>query len=286
MSLATRAVSHLSEHGSRPTIGKAASALVRRLRKDPTDPLFAHRRMLGDRLFTQFGGTVQEGPLKGFRLSVQPKWCAADRGTMILGLYEAQVLQQLVEFGSPNRTLVDIGAADGYFGIGCVAAGLFPRSVCFEMDRQMRASLHDVAAANGVADRVTILGTADHETVPAALKELGLAPSDCVILCDIEGAEFDLLDADMLASLAGAHLIIELHEGNLDGGVPARGDALVDQLVSAAQGCFTTRLLNGGDRNPYDHPVLRDWRDDDRWLLCSEGRNIYQRWLVLEPRWQ
>jgi predicted RNA methylase len=60
---------------------------------------------------------------------------------MLLGLYEASVMEQLKAFSAQASTLIDIGAADGYFGVGLVAAGVYTRSICFERDPVTRESL-------------------------------------------------------------------------------------------------------------------------------------------------
>lgn len=278
MSLASRAAQYLRDEGLSSTIRRTERYFRNRLIPEPVDPLFKHRKILGDQIYERFGGVVQEGALKGFRLSENPKWSAADRGTMILGLYEHRVLAKLVEFGGSNKTLIDIGAADGYFGVGCVAVGIYAQSICFELDAAMRGALQLTAKRNGVSDRLFISGAATQQSVCAEFERSGLDPAECVILCDIEGGEFDLLGDDILAKLSQASFVIELHDKAVE-----NGDTKLDALIERAGKFFRTAIFDGGSRNPYDIPILRDFRDDDRWLLCSEGRNIYQTWLVLRP---
>jgi hypothetical protein len=59
------------------------------------DPVFARRCRLGSELQNRFSGVVQAGPMKGVRLSPDSTWGRADRGPMLLGLYEASVMEQL-----------------------------------------------------------------------------------------------------------------------------------------------------------------------------------------------
>lgn len=279
MSLVIRAARRLRDEGLAATVRRSGRYVARKVRPSIEDPLFKHRRMLGDQLYERFAGVVQEGPLKGFHLAEQPKWCAADRGTMILGMYEARVLQKLVEFGGSNHSLIDIGAADGYFGIGCVFAGLYSRSICFELDSDMREILRRGAARNEVSSKVTIFGPANPSSLIQGIEGANLDLSRCTVLCDIEGAEFDLLDENILQYFRESKFIVELHESNVQ-----NGEDKLTRLIERAERIFQVSLFDGGARNPLDCPILRDFRDNDRWLICSEGRDVYQRWMVLEPR--
>jgi hypothetical protein len=242
------------------------------------DPLIHRRKVLGRQLHEAFGGEVQQGALKGLKLGPEPTWARADLGPMLLGTYEINVVEQLRRLSQGRSTLVDIGAADGYFGVGCVKAKLFERSVCFEADSITREALMETVLRNGIEDRVTIFGTADSSMLDK-LASANVDPCDAVFLIDIEGGEFTLLDDATLRSLANAPFVIELHNEML------AGDDRLPALVATAERYFDISYLENGPRDPNANPLLRGFVENDRWLLCSEGRPaVRQRWMVLEPK--
>jgi len=79
--------------------------------------LVQHRYMLSDRLAAQMSYTVAHGPFRGLKLSQERWWSAADRGSMLLGIYEGEVLAAIGSLARGRTTLVDIGAADGYYAV-------------------------------------------------------------------------------------------------------------------------------------------------------------------------
>lgn len=242
------------------------------------DPLVHRRKVLGRQLHEAFGGEVQQGALKGLILGPEPTWARADLGPMLLGTYEINVVKQLRRLSEGRSTLVDVGAADGYFAVGCLKAGLFERSICFEADSITREALRETVLRNGVEDRVTIFGTAD-SSVLDKLASANVDPADAVFLIDIEGGEFTLLDDSTLRSLENARFVIELHNEMLP------GDDRLPVLVATAERYFDISYVENGPRDPNADPLLRRFVENDRWLLCSEGRPaVRQRWMVLEPK--
>lgn len=238
-----------------------------------------HRYLLSERVCRDFDYTVQGGPFLGLKLDPASYWSAADRGAMVLGQYEKQVLAELSRLASPDGLLVDVGAGDGYYAVGALRGGLVSSTVCFEMSEQGRAAIRSNAETNGIASGdLTILGTATPtflDDLPPTAWELS---SKVVLLMDVEGAEFDLLSRENLERMRDFSLIVELHEPRHH--QPSR----VDDLVARTQGIFSTRIIETGSRNPSQIDYLSNWCDDDRWLLMSESRAYAMRWLVMEPR--
>lgn len=55
----------------------------------------------------------------------------ADRVGMLLGLYEAEVLEAVMALPARYRLFIDLGAADGYYGVGLVFNGRFEKILVF-----------------------------------------------------------------------------------------------------------------------------------------------------------
>ena len=137
------------------------------------DPVERRRRRISFDLARKLDFTVQVGPLKGFRVAQNPSWGRGDLAGMLLGLYEAPVLSKLVELSEKFCAFIDIGAADGYYGVGLVKSDIYQTSYCFEMSSRSQRSLAALAAEVGVVDRVKIAGRADSGLVVYALNALG-----------------------------------------------------------------------------------------------------------------
>jgi hypothetical protein len=146
------------------------------------------------------------------------------------------------------------------------------------MNSEMRRALGAVAKLNAVEGKITIFGIAD-ERLATQLREAGLSSSKAVVLCDIEGAEFDLLTSDLLEAFKNWPMIVELHEDYFED-----GQERLSSLIERANRHFALSFMDQGPRNLPDHEYVRHLIETDRWLLTSEGRCINQRWLILRPR--
>jgi hypothetical protein len=236
------------------------------------------RRILSRYFHGMFGGRIQQGPLKGFPVEIEARWGPGDAASKLFGLYEQEVLAIAEQASSHRSVLVNLGAADGYYGVGLVATGVYPRSVCYELDDEGRDFLARSAETHGVAERVRILGGATRD-FPVELRKLDIPIRDVLVLCDVEGAEFEIFDADCLGSLRGAESVIELHEFMV-----ADGPLKMQSLVECAQRHFHVHLFKTGYRDLSGIRELDLLSDSDRWLVCSEGRTKMMSWLHLTPR--
>jgi len=234
----------------------------------------AERRLrLAETWFHRLQGCVAHGPFEGLRLDANPHWGKTDLCAMLLGTYEPEVMRFLKAGSvSGRKQFVDIGAADGYFAIGALRSGWFNSACCYELTAEGQATIARVAEANGVADRMSIFG----EAKPQFYLELeGQDWSDTVLLCDIEGGEFELFDEATLAALAGADILIEVHNWISD--FWQRYTALLKRASGHFEiETFARRAL------PESHlDILDGESDDNRMLMLSEGRPSVMRYLRL-----
>jgi hypothetical protein len=219
--------------------------------------------------------TVRYGLFRGLKLIADTHWGHLDKASMLLGLYEEEVLAALSAIPPRYTLFVDVGAADGYYAIGALISGKFARSICFEISEKGRSIIAESARINGVADRVEIHGIAGrgfHRVVPAT--ELQRA----AFLIDIEGAEFDLLDGEALGALRESVIIVELHDW------VAEASQKIERLRKTATVTHRVTEFSTGARNPAAFAEVRAYNDTDRWLLVSERRPTLMSWMLLEPR--
>ena len=246
---------------------------------DITAHAVAVRRILVSRFFHErFAGVIQRGILEGYKLEEDSSWAPGDLAGQLFGLYEQEVLSIIEDVRTRRHTLVNLGAADGYYGVGLVATGSFGQSVCYELSEAGREHLKRVAERNKVTELVQILGGAGPD-FPRELHERNVPIEQCLILSDVEGAEFDIFTPECLNALKGAEIIIELHDFLVDDGETRR-----KTLLAAAEANFEATVVRMGARDLSVIPELAGLNDSDRWLICSEGRAQLMSWLHLRPR--
>lgn len=243
--------------------------------------IYATRHYLTQCLREKTGSVVRYGILKGYEVGVS-NWAEAAAGTYLLGTYEPQVCAILDVLKSSERVLIDIGAADGLYGVGLVAVGAFGRSLCFEADETRQRNLRELSSRLGLADRVTVYGAAEAAAIKRAIADHSVDTQNAVVVCDIEGGEFDLFDASLLESLSDCHLIVETHDFLLKD-VERSGTALQDLKLRAGQ-YFNVYEVKDGLRYVRDVPLLAEWSDAETWMMCVEGRKRMMTWLYLTPR--
>jgi len=254
-----------------------ALAILDKVTRDGSE---ARRLYLMNRLMEITGGIVQHGPLKGYNIGNRATWRAADNSAKLLGLYEQEVCHLLDSLSRSRGTLIDLGGADGFYGVGMIATGKYKVSHCYEIESASRENMQSIACDAGVADFVRIYGEAT-SNFAAELTQRGVDFSDAVVLIDIESREFDVLSSECLHTLRKAHLIVEIHDFMLVGGV---GVNKYWDLIERARLIFDVREIKTGARDLSNIPILSDhWTDTDRWLLCSESRAKLMSWLHLSP---
>lgn len=231
------------------------------------------RREVGGRVAALLDHTVRYGPFRGMRLG-ETLW-GADMGGMLLGLYEQELLNELKRLPPTHRAFIDLGGANGYYAIGMLIGGLADSSYCFERSEKARQVIADNAALNGVRDRVRIFETAERDF----FRQLDTPLDRCVLFVDIEGGELDLLDESVFAAFRGSVIFIELHEWFYPDGA-----ARLARLRSAAERHFRIKELTTSARDLSVFPELASFPDDERWVLCSEGRGRRMTWWRLDPR--
>ncbi|HEY1541565.1 MAG TPA: hypothetical protein VGG01_04070 [Xanthobacteraceae bacterium] len=157
---------------------------------------------------------VLAGPFAGTRLFVSEQ-----TGRLLpcyyLGTAELEI-QDAVESLIARRyaTVLNIGAADGYYAVGLARRLPKARVIAFEAVDAFRPVLERTAAANGVAHRIEIKGHCDRGALRAALAGAELP---ILVVSDVEGYETELLDPAAIPELKGADLLIETHDASVRG---------------------------------------------------------------------
>jgi hypothetical protein len=132
----------------------------------------------------------------------------------LIGIYEHELHEVVEELAkSKVSTIIDIGAAEGYYAVGLAIRIPDAQVLAFEIEAEGRNLLAKLAEKNKVSDRIRILGEC---TVKDFCKARD-ASSKTAIVCDVEGAESFLLDPDQIPKLREASILVELHPGKSPG---------------------------------------------------------------------
>jgi precorrin-6B methylase 2 len=150
-------------------------------------------------------GKVLRGPFRGMRL------CASYGSVLdakIIGTYELELQPAVTHFIKRKpRIVYVIGAAEGYYAVGLARSCELIKVYAWEADSSARDLLATTALENGVAKDVSIRG----RCTPQELLECATEAYPDLIICDIEGAEIELLTDEIIAALNKSCFIIETH---------------------------------------------------------------------------
>jgi hypothetical protein len=217
-------------------------------------------------------GRVVTGPFSGMLYERKRPYYP-----LLLGTYESELNDTWEELcRTPFDTVVDVGGAEGYYVVGMARRMAKTKTIAFELEPRLRKLATELAEANGVADRVEVLGLCD---APAFARCVENGARTLVIM-DVEGAEAILLDPFVAPHLKTATILVELH----DAFYPEMGTLIRSRFAQ------THSILEvwSRDRTPADFPLpLAPWK---RRLfggllrfMMWERRGVKMRWFYLKP---
>ena len=204
---------------------------------------------------------ILRGPFRGARVMLNPRTSMRKA----LGLYEHELNPWLAAALPRVHRVIDVGANDGYFTFGSLAAfrrrGVWGDVIAFEPQEALARQMREHAEAerfdpsylrivqafvgNRVADGTTTL-----DALPESDRDRTL------IKIDVEGAEIDVIEGAASWLTPGNLFVIEVHK---------------EPYLEALTRTFAERglRLRRVDQRPL--PLLgREVRDVDNWWLVSE----------------
>jgi hypothetical protein len=191
-----------------------------------------------------------------------------DRIPMLLGCYEAELHPEIAALAKNDyRNIVDVGCAEGYYAVGF--ARLFPeaRIHAFDIDPVARDLCAEMAKANQVNSRVTIMGACEVSSLQEITRERTLC------FCDCEGYELDLLQPDLIPNMRYCDLIVELHD-NLRPGISST-------IVQRFSHTHSIKIVAARERESRDCPQIAWLSPKDGKLAIKEFRDGVQQWAIM-----
>lgn len=197
-----------------------------------------------------------------------------------MGTYEIELVPVFEKlFQLPIGTIIDVGAAEGYYAVGLALR--FPTSpvIAFEATEEGRDYLRQVISSNGVGQQVQMKGLCDAPMLKAETQACDPNVQHLLVM-DVEGAEEDLLRLHAPHDLRNFHIVMELHDW-VD---PGMGDRLRDKFSPT----HDTAILDARRREFADLSLPRSSLQriclSPSLLSYSHGRRLPMRWLVFHPK--
>lgn len=222
-------------------------------------------------LWSSTGGNVASGIFKGMRYTqaaVGSAWAPK-----LLGTYELELGDVIIELvGRRPELIVDIGAAEGYYVVGLARHLRNARIVGFETLEAAHALMNEMAELNGVSDRIHIEG----QCTPELLNRILLNAYSAAIVCDVEGAEFELLEPARVPALLAADILVEIH--------PWRYENLADILRGRFSATHDIVEIRGRTRTLSDVPSSVNLSTEQAYACMDETRPCPMSWLWMTVR--
>jgi hypothetical protein len=250
----------ITSYKSRHTFGKHYENFQNQIRK---------------KIFSQDVPVVLSGPFAGMLYideivwgPITPKW---------LGAYESELHPIINEIISQAKygTIINIGAAEGYYAVGLAKYLPHGTVFTFDLDFRARAQQRRLAKLNNVKNLMV--------GFRCNLIELQnrIKAGSCLIICDIEGVEVELLDPSKVSGLRNADIIVEVH--------PAQGmsmSAVRDFLKKRFHDSHDIETIDSCSREIAGFRKLVPLKVTDEELLMAldEGRCEQQYWLWMRHR--
>ena len=214
---------------------------------------------------------VLNGPFQGMNFH-----SAASEGCLVpklLGCYE-QPLHPFLEaaFARDYDVVLNIGSAEGYYAVGLALRMPGARICAFDISEVAREKSVVLARANNVAERVQVGGRFSPPDFEAH------RGATVLVVCDIEGAERELLDPEKASALKHMDIIVESHDCIVSG--------TTSLLMERFQSTHEIELVaDNGSRALQDPP---SWFNDlahlDQVLATWEWRSGPTPWLVMNSK--
>jgi hypothetical protein len=238
--------------------------------------LLAIKEEIASHVHHHLNHIVSMGPFNGLKFSDKLGWGNQnDLTSQLLGFYELEVVKLIHELASHDRVFIDIGAANGFYAVGVAKCFDINHVYCYEMTEWGRSAILNNAIINNVQHKLSILGKCDQEALSKA--SCAYANSSCIVLVDIEGGEFKLLDKNAFQLFRYSDIIVELHDWMSDD-----LSATQKMLINSSETHHHSFFRNNG-RDPMGCKLISHLPEDYQWLACSESRERSMQWVHFQP---
>jgi hypothetical protein len=220
----------------------------------------------------EHGPNVLHGPFSGMTYPDAPSLSRTvfNLAGRLLGSYEAElhpIFEGVIADGYDR--VVDIGCGDGYYAVGLAWRMPACRVEAYDPDPIARELCRQLAAANGVLDRIAVRPAVE-------LAELRPSRGRTFVKMDCEGCELELLRPDESELLRQSTILVELHDA-------LRSGTTREVLVRFAP-THAAVVVDMQPRTVKDYPEAASLDPRTADLVLSEHRPERIRWVLLRPK--
>ena len=215
---------------------------------------------------------VASGPFRGMLYARH----AADKSLLprLLGTYECEVhgaVERLCE-SCPDVVAI-AGSGEGYYAVGLARRLPDAEVIAYDGFRWARHLLRQMAARNRVADRVRIKGL----VTPAELERVLQPAKRPVLVCDVDGFEFELVHPQHVPTLTRTAILMETHEHLVPG--------LFEEMRRRFSSTHRIERFQQRRRTLQDLPAHIPLPEQEAlWAMDEyQFRSVEQFWLYMTP---
>jgi hypothetical protein len=211
-------------------------------------------------------------------LSGKSSWQLFDNCSKYLGLYEEQIQDKIILEQKKNnlKFLVNFGASDGYHILGLLKNSFFEKGLAFEINATEKINLEYNIKKNNLESKIKTFSKANFEDVLENIEPENLKKT--LFLIDIEGNEFELFDKKILKILSNSFFIIENHDFMIE------NKKIIEKFWFNIKNFFNYELIYQSSRNPFSIDFLKQFSEDEKWIMMSEMRPQNMNWIFLKPK--
>lgn len=223
------------------------------------------------KVYKATNGVVLQGPFRGLKLVNENVF--GSEIPKLLGSYEKELNAPLTAAlnRSPN-TICNLGAAEGYYALGCAKYKSVNHVIVFEALESGRRLITENLSANDIHSNVEVRGLCHEEVLWETLNSSKID----LMLIDIEGAELDILSTRNIELLSNTELIIESHDF-------CQPDCM-SHLQNSLKVTHDLEVIDSTPRCISDFPDVIFLPASLKLELMNERRPGIMQWLVCCPK--
>lgn len=242
----------------------------------PNKVITAERERLSISLYDKFKGIIKYGPFKGIILIRNQSWGLSSLGSKLLGIYEKEVVSLVSKKIKDIDIFVDIGAADGFYVLGCLKLNKNLKCFVYEQNAKSILNISKALVLNNFSSNLVSLNKSfSEDSFPSLIKKI--KEEKCLILLDIEGAEYSVFsdrNLKLLKNKKNISIIVELHRIN---------SSCFNEFLRKIKNFYNYRFITTRSRDIRSFKDLELLDDNHAWILASEGRRRKPLWIELLP---
>jgi len=236
------------------------------------------KKVIARKIFEICKGKITFGLYKGTKLFVDENYIETDYSSKLLGAYEEQIQIHIIRLQKKYnlKYIINFGSAEGFHIISLIKKNIFLKGLAFEIDSRKKSELKKNILLNNLIKKIKIFDKANFNDVNKEFNKKILKKT--LYLVDIEGAEFLLFNKFNYNSFKNSVLVIEDHNFAI------KNKSLVRIFYKFLNKNFSTKIVKNSERNPFNIKKIREFNDDEKWLMMSENRPKSMQWIVCEPK--